>query len=90
MAPWAKNVTDLIGRTPLIELKRFATGAEATFLAKLEMFSPGGSTKDPAALRMIQEAEAQGFQRPGSTIIESTSSNMGVPLAWVAAARGDH
>ncbi|MBA2394092.1 MAG: cysteine synthase A [Ktedonobacteraceae bacterium] len=90
MAPWAKNVTDLIGRTPLIELKRFATGAEATFLAKLEMFSPGGSTKDRAALKMIQEAEAQGLLRPGSTIMESTSGNMGVSLAWVAAARGYH
>ncbi len=90
MAPWAKNVTDLIGRTPLIELKRFAAGAEATFLAKLEMFSPGGSTKDRAALKMIQEAEAQGLLRPGSTIMESTSGNMGVSLAWVAAARGYH
>lgn len=90
MAPWAKNVTDLIGRTPLIELKRFAAGAEATFLAKLEMFSPGGSTKDRAALKMIQEAETQGLLRPGSTIMESTSGNMGVSLAWVAAARGYH
>lgn len=90
MALWAKNVTELIGRTPLIELKRFATGAEATVLAKLEMFSPGGSTKDRAALKMVQEAEAQGLLRPGSTIMESTSGNMGVSLAWVAAARGYH
>ncbi|HEY5003609.1 MAG TPA: cysteine synthase A [Ktedonobacteraceae bacterium] len=90
MALWAKNVTELIGRTPLIELKRFAAGAEATVLAKLEMFSPGGSTKDRAALKMVQEAEAQGLLRPGSTIMESTSGNMGVSLAWVAAARGYH
>ncbi len=90
MALWAKNVTELIGRTPLLELKRFATGMEATVLAKLEMFSPGGSTKDRAALKMVQEAEAQGLLRPGSTIMESTSGNMGVSLAWVAAARGYH
>jgi cysteine synthase A len=90
MALWAKNVTELIGRTPLIELKRFAVGAEATVLAKLEMFSPGGSTKDRAALKMVQEAETQGLLRPGSTIMESTSGNMGVSLAWVAAARGYH
>jgi cysteine synthase A len=90
MALWAKNVTELIGRTPLIELKRFAVGVEATVLAKLEMFSPGGSTKDRAALKMVQEAEAQGLLRPGSTIMESTSGNMGVSLAWVAAARGYH
>jgi cysteine synthase A len=90
MAPWANNVAELIGRTPLIELKRFATGSEATVLAKLEMFSPGGSLKDRAALKMVQEAEAQGLLRPGSTIMESTSGNMGVSLACVAAARGYH
>ncbi len=90
MASRAKNVVDLIGRTPLVELKRFATGTEATVLAKLEMFSPGGSLKDRAALKMVQEAEAQGLLRPGSTIMESTSGNMGVSLACVAAARGYH
>jgi cysteine synthase len=90
MAPWANNVAELIGRTPLIELKRFAIGSEATVLAKLEMFSPGGSLKDRAALKMVQEAEAQGLLRPGSTIMESTSGNMGVSLACVAAARGYH
>jgi len=88
MAHWAKDVTDLIGRTPLVELKRFATGAEATLLAKLEMFSPGGSLKDRVALQMIYEAEAQGLLRPGSTITEPTSGNMGVSLACIAAARG--
>jgi cysteine synthase len=90
MALWAKNVAELIGRTPLVELKRFATGVEATVLAKLEMFSPGSSLKDRAALKMVQEAEAQGLLRPGSTIMESTSGNMGVSLACVAAARGYH
>jgi len=90
MAPWASNLTMLIGRTPLVELKRFSAGAEATILAKLEMFSPGSSSKDRVALQMVQEAEAQGLLRPGSTIIEPTSGNMGVSLACVAAARGYH
>ncbi len=90
MASWANNVAELIGHTPLIELKRFATGTQATVLAKLEMFSPGGSLKDRAALKMVQEAETQGLLRPGSTIMESTSGNMGVSLACVAAARGYH
>jgi cysteine synthase len=90
MAPWAKDLTDLVGRTPLVELKRFAVGAEATVLAKLEMFSPGGSSKDRVALQMICEAESQGLLRPGSTITEPTSGNMGVSLACIAAARGYH
>ncbi|HEV2656805.1 MAG TPA: cysteine synthase A [Ktedonobacteraceae bacterium] len=80
----------MVGRTPLVELKRFAAGAEATVLAKLEMFSPGGSSKDRVALQMICEAEAQGLLRPGSTITEPTSGNMGVSLACIAAARGYH
>ena len=87
MAPWSNDLTALIGRTPLVELKRFAAGAEATVLAKLEMFSPGGSSKDRVALQMICEAEAQGLLRPGSTITEPTSGNMGVSLACIAAAR---
>lgn len=88
MARWAKDVTRLIGRTPLVELSRLAAGVPATLLAKLEMFSPGGSSKDRAAYQMICEAEAQGLLRPGSTITEPTSGNMGVSLAWLAAARG--
>src|SRR6266536_6600711 len=88
MARWAKDMTELIGRTPLVELKRFAAGAEATVLAKLEMFSPGGSSKDRVALQMVCEAESQGLLRPGSTITEPTSGNMGISLAWLAAARG--
>ncbi len=88
MAHWAKDVTELIGHTPLVELKRFAAGAGATLLAKLEMFSPGGSAKDRIAFQMVCEAEAQGLLLPNSTIIEPTSGNMGVSLAWLAAARG--
>src|SRR6266700_137921 len=88
MAPWAMHVTDLIGRTPLVELKRVTSDAQATVLAKLEMFSPGGSSKDRVALQMIREAEAQGLLRPGGIITEPTSGNMGVSLAWVASAGG--
>ena len=91
MVQWAQDMTGLIGRTPLVELKRFGAkegGTIATMLAKLEMFSPGGSSKDRVAYQMICEAEAQGLLRPGSTIIEPTSGNMGISLACVAAARG--
>lgn len=88
MASWAKDLTELIGRTPIVELRRFAGGTGATVLAKLEMFSPGGSVKDRVAFQMVCEAEAQGLLRPGGTITEPTSGNMGVALAVVAAARG--
>jgi cysteine synthase A len=91
MIHWAKSVTDLVGHTPLIELKRFTAEAGetvATLLAKLEMFNPGGSSKDRVALQMVSEAEAQGLLRPGSTIIEPTSGNMGISLASIASARG--
>ncbi len=97
MVHWAKNVTELVGRTPLVELRRFAAredkpgegeGAIAKICAKLEMFSPGGSVKDRVALQMICEAETQGLLRPGSTILEPTSGNMGISLACIAAARG--
>ncbi len=90
MAPWAMDVTDLVGHTPLVELKRITAGAHATVLAKLEMFSPGGSNKDRAALQMICEAESQGLLRPGGIITEPTSGNMGISLAWIAATRGYH
>ena len=88
MGQWAKDVTELVGHTPLVELKRITSGVGATVLAKLEMFSAGGSIKDRIALRMICEAEAQGLLRPGSIITEPTSGNMGISLAWHAAARG--
>ena len=88
MAPWAMDVTDLVGRTPLLELKRVTSDTRATILAKLEMFSPGGSSKDRVALQMIRDAEAQGLLRSGGVITEPTSGNMGISLAWVAATRG--
>jgi cysteine synthase A len=88
MARWAKDATELVGRTPLVELRRLASASAATVLAKLEMFSPGGSLKDRPALKMICEAESQGLLRPGGVITEPTSGNMGISLAWIAAARG--
>jgi cysteine synthase len=90
MSHWAKNSMELVGRTPLIELRHISEMAGAKVLAKLEMFSPGGSSKDRVALQMIYEAEEQGLLRPESTIIEPTSGNMGISLAWAAAARGYH
>jgi len=88
MAPWAMDVTDLVGRTPLLELKHVTSDTRATVLAKLEMFSPGGSSKDRVALQMVRDAEAQGLLRSGGIITEPTSGNMGISLAWVAATRG--
>ncbi len=91
MANIAKNATDLIGNTPLLEISRYAAnnGLEATILAKLEYFNPAGSVKDRIAKAMIDAAEAEGKLVPGkSTIIEPTSGNTGVGLAAVAAARG--
>ncbi len=88
MAHWANNATELVGHTPLVELNRIAAGASATILAKLEMFSPGGSVKDRIAWQMVCEAESQGLLRPGGIITEPTSGNMGISLAWIAAARG--
>ena len=82
-----KNLTELIGRTPLVEIGSFE-GQRARILAKVEYFNPGGSVKDRVALAMIEDAEKQGILVPGATIIEPTSGNTGVGLAWVGAARG--
>ena len=82
-----KNLTELIGRTPLLELGPFE-GQQARILAKVEYFNPGGSVKDRIALAMIEDAENRGLISPGATIIEPTSGNTGVGLAWVGAARG--
>jgi len=92
MTHWAKEVTELIGHTPLFELKHIASDIpitqQTTLLSKLEMFNPGGSLKDRVAFQMICEAESQGLLRSGSIITEPTSGNMGVSLAWISAARG--
>ncbi len=85
-----KNLTELIGNTPLVELSRLAKkhGAQAQIVAKVEYFNPGGSVKDRIALGMIVDAEQKGILRPGATIIEPTSGNTGVGLAWISRVRG--
>lgn len=84
-----KNLTELIGNTPLLAITRWGgkpLGAEV--VAKLEYFNPGGSVKDRAAFAMIEDAEGKGLLKPGATIIEPTSGNTGVGLAWVASVKG--
>lgn len=86
----AERLTDLVGNTPLLELNNYNKnkGLKARVIAKLEYFNPAGSVKDRVALAMIEDAEAKGLLRPGATIIEPTSGNTGVGLAFVAAAKG--
>ena len=86
----AKKLTDLIGNTPLLEVERYsnAENIEATILAKLEYFNPAGSVKDRVAYTMIIDAENKGLLKPNGTIIEPTSGNTGVGIAFVAATRG--
>ena len=90
MSNIAKSLTDLIGKTPLLELRGYAGKQElsATLVAKLEYFNPAGSVKDRIAKAMIDEAEQSGKLVPGSVIVEPTSGNTGIGLASVAAARG--
>ena len=86
----AKNLTELIGNTPLFELSNYNKKHElgAKVIAKLEYFNPAGSVKDRVALSMIDDAEQKGLLKPGATIIEPTSGNTGVGLAFVSSARG--
>ena len=88
----AKSLTELIGKTPLLELGKFSQqkGIETPIVAKLEYFNPGGSVKDRIALAMIEDAEKSGALKPGATIIEPTSGNTGVGLALVSAVKGYH
>ena len=90
MAKIAKQLTELVGNTPLLELKRFneKKGLHAPLITKLEYFNPAGSVKDRVALAMIEDAEAKGILQPGATIIEPTSGNTGVGLAFVSSAKG--
>ena len=86
----AKQLTDLVGNTPLLELSNYnkAKGLKARLIVKLESFNPAGSVKDRVALAMIEDAEASGLLNPAATIIEPTSGNTGIGLAFVAAAKG--
>lgn len=90
MAKIVKKLTDLVGNTPLLELTNYNAGKnlKARVVAKLESFNPAGSVKDRVALAMIEDAEAKGVLKPGATIIEPTSGNTGIGLAFVSAANG--
>lgn len=90
MANISKSLTELIGKTPLLEVSNVekAENLKARILVKLEYFNPGGSVKDRIALAMIEDAEQNGRLKPGTTIIEPTSGNTGIGLAWVASVKG--
>ena len=86
----AKQLTDLVGNTPLMELSNYnkSKGLKDRLIVKLESFNPAGSVKDRVALAMIEDAETSGLLKPGATIIEPTSGNTGIGLAFVAASKG--
>ncbi|HEY6915164.1 MAG TPA: cysteine synthase A [Paludibacter sp.] len=90
MAKIAKNLTELIGNTPLVQLSNYSInkGLEATVIVKLESFNPAGCVKERIALSMIEDAEAAGILKAGAEIIEPTSGNTGIGLALVAAVKG--
>lgn len=90
MSKIAKKLTDLVGNTPLMELSLFSKAAHlnTAIIAKLEYFNPAGSVKDRVALAMIEDAERKGILKPGGTIIEPTSGNTGVGLAFVSSVKG--
>ena len=92
MSKVAQSLTELVGNTPLLEINNFVKKHQlkARILVKLEYFNPAGSVKDRVALAMIEDAEQRGLLQPGATLIEPTSGNTGVGLAFVSAAKGYH
>ncbi len=83
-----EDATQLIGRTPLVKINRLYGDSQATVLAKLEFYNPANSVKDRIGVAIVDAAEASGALKPGGTIVEGTSGNTGIALAWVGAARG--
>lgn len=92
MANIANKLTELVGKTPLVQLNAFSEkqNLQTPITAKVEYFNPGGSVKDRIAKGMIETAEQQGLLKPGATIIEPTSGNTGIGLAWISAVKGYH
>ena len=86
--PIYQNITELIGKTPIVKLNHLVPEGVADVYVKLEAFNPGSSVKDRIALSMIEKAERDGLLQPGSTIVEATSGNTGIGLSWVGAAKG--
>src|SRR5947199_9957278 len=82
------NIVETVGRTPLVKLNKVASGVDATILLKCEFFNPLGSVKDRIGMAMIEDAERRGVLKKDTTIIEPTSGNTGIALAFVAAAKG--
>ena len=87
MAKIYNSITELIGNTPIIKLNNIVPEDAADVYVKIESFNPGSSVKDRIALRMIEDAEKAGTIKPGDTIVEPTSGNTGIGLAWVGALR---
>lgn len=88
MARIFNDLTELVGNTPLVRINKITEGLDAQVIAKIESFNPGGSAKDRVGIAMIEAAERSGRLRPGGTIIEPTSGNTGVGLAWVSVIKG--